>query len=125
MAKIYVKNTDGTYTPQPLVSVSNLDIVQDKGDSLTSAMSQKAVTDELNSKQDIINDLETIRSNAQNASDTIASIVEAGYVFAGIATPTTDPGTPDAKVFYIANRKGIYTNFSSINVIEDEVVTLC
>ena len=52
MAKIYVKNTDGTYTPQSSVLVSNLDIVQDKGDSLTSAMSQKAVTYELASKQD-------------------------------------------------------------------------
>ena len=52
MAKIYVKNTDGTYISQPSVLVSNLDIVQDKGDSLTSAMSQKAVTDELTAKQD-------------------------------------------------------------------------
>ena len=52
MAKIYVKNTDGTYTPQSSTLVSNLDIVQDKGNSLTSAMSQKAVTDELANKQD-------------------------------------------------------------------------
>lgn len=52
MAKIYVKNTDGTYISQPSVLISNLDIVQDKGDSLTSAMSQKAVTDELTAKQD-------------------------------------------------------------------------
>lgn len=52
MAKIYIKNTDGTYTTQPSTLVSNLDIVQDKGDSLTSAMSQKAVTDELANKQD-------------------------------------------------------------------------
>ena len=52
MAKIYVKNTDGTYTTQPSTLVSNLDIVQDKGNSLTSAMSQKAVTDELSNKQD-------------------------------------------------------------------------
>ena len=52
MAKIYVKNTDGTYITQPSTLVSNLDIVQDKGDSLTSAMSQKAVTDELANKQD-------------------------------------------------------------------------
>ena len=44
MAKIYVKNTDGTYITQPSTLVSNLDIVQDKGNSLTSAMSQKAVT---------------------------------------------------------------------------------
>ena len=52
MAKIYVKNTDGTYTTQPSTLVSNLDIVQDKGNSLTSAISQKAVTDELANKQD-------------------------------------------------------------------------
>ena len=52
MAKVYVKNTDGTYTPQSSTLVSNLDIVQDKGNSLTSAMSQKAVTDELANKQD-------------------------------------------------------------------------
>ena len=52
MAKIYVKNTDGTYITQSSTLVSNLDIVQDKGSSLTSAMSQKAVTDELANKQD-------------------------------------------------------------------------
>lgn len=52
MAKVYIKNTDGTYTTQSSTLVSNLDIVQDKGDSLTSAMSQKAVTDELANKQD-------------------------------------------------------------------------
>ena len=52
MAKIYVKNTNGTYITQPSTLVSNLDIVQDKGNSLTSAMSQKAVTDELANKQD-------------------------------------------------------------------------
>lgn len=50
----------------------------------------------------------------------------AGYQFAGVATldPATDPGTPDAKVFYIANGKGIYTNFGGIDVTEDEVVIL-
>ena len=48
----------------------------------------------------------------------------AGYQFAGIATPASNPGTPDAKVFYIANGKGIYTNFGGIDVTEDEVVIL-
>ena len=48
----------------------------------------------------------------------------AGYQFAGIATTKTDPGTPDAKVFYIANGKGPYTNFSGIEVTEDDVVVL-
>ena len=39
-----------------------------------------------------------------------------GYQFVGIATPTTAPGTPDAKVFYIAYTPGTYTNFGGIAV---------
>ena len=48
----------------------------------------------------------------------------AGYQFAGVATTATNPGTPDAKVFYIANGKGTYTNFGGIEVAEDDVVVL-
>lgn len=48
----------------------------------------------------------------------------AGYQFAGVATTATDPGTPDAKVFYIANGKGTYANFGGLQVAEDEVVAL-
>ena len=47
-----------------------------------------------------------------------------GYQFAGVATKDTNPGTLDAKVFYIANGKGTYTNFGGIEVTEDEVVVL-
>ena len=44
--------------------------------------------------------------------------------FAGIATPTTNPSTPDGPVFYIAKGKGTYTNFGGIDITEDEVVVL-
>lgn len=47
-----------------------------------------------------------------------------GYQFVGVATPETNPGTPDAKVFYIANGKGTYTNFGGLEVADDEVVVL-
>ena len=47
-----------------------------------------------------------------------------GYQFAGVATIATDPGTPDAKVFYIANGKGTYEKFGGINVTDDDVVIL-
>lgn len=46
------------------------------------------------------------------------------YQFAGIATPSTNPGTQDAKVFYIAAEPGTYTNFGGLEVTEDEVVVL-
>ena len=48
----------------------------------------------------------------------------AGYQFGGVATTATNPGTPDAKVFYIANGKGTYTNFGGLEVTEDDVVVL-
>ena len=58
------------------------------------------------------------------ANTAINTLRNAGYLFAGIATIDTNPETPDAKVFYIANGKGTYTNFGGIEVTEDEVVVL-
>ena len=54
----------------------------------------------------------------------MVNILGTGYQFSGVATPATNPGTPDAKVFYIANGKGTYTNFDGIEVTEDDVVIL-
>jgi hypothetical protein len=56
----------------------------------------------------------------QNALLTIISTVGSGATFAGIATPTTNPGTPEQNVFYIASEDGIYSNFGNV-VLENEV----
>lgn len=80
MSKLYIKNTDGTYSPYNPVAVSNLDIVQETGSSLTSAMSQKAVTDELAKKQDTINDLADIRSNAAKGVTALQSETDPVYI---------------------------------------------
>lgn len=40
-----------------------------------------------------------------------------GYQFMGFATPTTNPGTPDQKVFYIAQTDGTYVNFGGLQVV--------
>ena len=81
MAKLYIKNTDGTYSPHQSVVVSNLDIVQETGSSLTSSMSQKAVTDELAKKQDTINDLDSIRSGAVKGATALQSYTESDPVY--------------------------------------------
>ena len=77
--------------------------------------STKAVYDENNERLDNI--LGGLR-------DKIGILKNAGYLYAGIATPTTNPSTPEGPVFYITNGKGTYTNFGGINVTEDEVVVL-
>ena len=47
----------------------------------------------------------------------------AGYQFAGIATPSTNPGTPDQNVFYFATQAGTYSNFNNI-VLPDGISIL-
>lgn len=48
----------------------------------------------------------------------------AGYQYMGLATPATNPGTPDANVFYLASEAGTYTNFGGIVINEGEVCAL-
>lgn len=44
-----------------------------------------------------------------------------GYQFMGIATPSTNPGTPDGNVFYLASTAGTYPNFGGLVVSDGEV----
>lgn len=49
----------------------------------------------------------------QNALLTIISTIGDNATFAGIATPNTNPGTPDQNVFWIATENGEYVNFDA------------
>lgn len=57
-------------------------------------------------------------------ADYINKLKNAGYLYAGIATPTTNPGTPDGHVFYIATTSGSYSNFNNIEVLKGETAIL-
>lgn len=48
----------------------------------------------------------------------------AGYQYAGIATPATNPGTPDQNVFYIASTAGTYANFGGLVLADGEIAIL-
>lgn len=54
----------------------------------------------------------------QNVLSSIISNVGANATFAGIATPTTNPGVPDGNVFYFATQAGTYANFGSVELNE-------
>lgn len=62
----------------------------------------------------------TSSSNVQQALNELFK----NALFAGIATPTTDPGTPDGPVFYFAAEPGTYSNFSGITINTDEVAII-
>ena len=62
--------------------------------------------------------------NLNSNLNAMVATLGAEYQFAGVATIDTNPENADAKVFYIANGKGKYTNFGNIEVTEDDVVIL-
>ena len=43
----------------------------------------------------------------QDTLNSIVSVIGANYQFAGVATPSTNPGTPDQNVFYFATETGL------------------
>ena len=97
-----------TYNEASILVIQNTNLKIADGAITTAKLADAAVTNEKLSTY--------IQSLISNLSKTAT--------FAGIATPTTNPGTPNGLVFYIANGKGTYTNFGGIDVTEDEVVVL-
>ena len=52
-------------------------------------------------------------------NDVLKSIVDsigADFLFAGVAEPNSNPGSPDQNVFYLAGLAGVYTNFGGVSV---------
>lgn len=59
----------------------------------------------------------------QNVLNNIVSNLGANATFADIATPSTNPGTPDGPVFYLATQSGTYSNFGGA-IVENEAAIL-
>ena len=51
----------------------------------------------------------------------IVNSIGVGYVFMGVADLTTNPGTPDQRVWYLAATAGIYANFNNISLAQYEI----
>lgn len=58
----------------------------------------------------------------QNTLLSIINTVGENATFAGIATPETNPGTPDQNVFWIASINGLYSNFNGYELEKNVVI---
>lgn len=58
------------------------------------------------------------------AASLLAKLYSTGYKYAGVAHPSTNPGTPNQNIFYIAGEAGTYTNFANIVVPDGELAIL-
>ena len=53
----------------------------------------------------------------------MVSAIGANSAFAGVANPETDPGSPDANVFWIAAQPGTYTHFGNAVVTASAILS--
>lgn len=72
------------------------------------------------------NHLNQVTANMAKAAinAVVDTLIAGGFLYKGVATTGTNPGTPDANVFYIATAPGTYTNFGSLVVNDGEVAIL-
>lgn len=61
-----------------------------------------------------------LNSVLKDMVDSLAS----GYLYAGVASTSGTPGTPDENVYYIATTPGTYTNYGGLVVNDTEVALL-
>lgn len=71
-----------------------------------------------NGNQEITGDL--LQAKLLEMIDTLGE----GYTFMGVATPSGEPISTDARVYYIANEVGVYPYYGGINVADGEIALL-
>lgn len=112
---------DNTVSVDPQVIARQSDVANVAADLAAQKAKEQGDIDRANAA---ISKEETDRKAAVAALQSLIDTLNPGYQFMGVATPETNPGTPDQKIFYIANGNGTYTNFGGISITEDEVVIL-
>lgn len=99
---IYRCNTAGTWTETEETDSISASVSYDVVNNLTSTSTTKA----LSAKQGKV------------LNDALDSLKAAGYVFAGVTSPSASISTPSEKVFYLAPA-GTYANFGSSYTVGD------
>lgn len=79
---------------------------------------QQNITAEGNSRQQADTALGGRIDGLQSTVQGISTMLGEGYLYVGIATPSTNPGTPSGKVFYLSTAAGTYTYFGGLSVTQ-------
>ena len=66
-------------------------------------------------------DLAEIRSDLSETSNYIDNLLNQGYLYCGIATPSASPVTNLSKIFYLAKSAGTYANFGNLAIYNDSL----
>lgn len=112
---------DNTVSVDPQVIARQSDVANVAADLAAQKAKEQGDIDRANAA---ISKEETDRKAAVAALQSLIDTLNPGYQFMGVATPETNPGTPDQNVFYITSQSGTYTNFGGIIVHDNEIALL-
>lgn len=113
---------DNTVSVDPQIIARQSDVANVAADLAAQKNKEQGDIDRTNAA---ISKEETDRKAAVSALQSLIDNLNPGYQFMGVATPETNPGTPDQKVFYIAITAGTYNHFSSsIILAEGEIAVI-
>lgn len=108
----YIATTVGTYTHFGNISVSKgINILKYNGTAWSKDVAIQIIDAPTENSEALVT-----AGGVYNALAQILGKLAEGYIYAGIATAATNPGTPTGKVFYIATAAGTYTNFGGLVV---------
>lgn len=69
------------------------------------------------------NGMQKITGNVlQTTLLSLVSNIGDNATFAGMATPDTNPGTPDQNIFYLAAQPGVYSNFGGVELTDQVLI---
>ena len=69
------------------------------------------------------NGMQKITGNVLQATLlSLVSNIGDNATFAGMATPDTNPGTPDQNIFYLAAQPGVYSNFGGVELTDQVLI---
>lgn len=69
------------------------------------------------------NGMQEITGNVLQATLlSLVSNIGDNATFAGMATPDTNPGTPDQNIFYLAEQPGVYSNFGGVELTDQVLI---
>lgn len=112
---------DNTVSVDPQVIARQSDVANVAADLAAQKAKEQGDIDRANAA---ISKEETDRKAAVAALQSLIDTLNPGYQFMGVATPETNPGTPDQNVFYVASTAGTYSNFGGIILADGEVAFL-
>lgn len=111
----YIKQNGENEITGSLLQSILMSMVETMGDAAINEL-QEALAEEVAARGGADATLHLLINSLRTSHTTLANFIASGYVFRGVATLATNPGTPNGKVFYLTSTAGQYPRMQNVTV---------